>query len=39
MPVPWYRTVIGWLDFDAGCKRARISGFFVVRGIKFYIFK
>ena len=24
---------MGWVDFDAGCKRARISAFFVVRGI------
>ena len=35
MLVSWYRSVVGWSDFDAGCKRARISGFFVVRGIKF----
>ncbi len=33
MLVSWYRTTMGWVDFDAGCKRARISAFFVVRGI------
>ena len=33
MLVLWSWTSTGWLVFDAGCKRVRISGFSVVRGI------
>ena len=33
MRLSWYRTTIGWLDFDAGPKTARICSLFIIRRI------